>query len=206
MKNATFRFILIVMHLVIATGFAHAIESALPISDKEMVERLTRLEEGQKGLNQRIESLEKSVDHRFESVDQRFESLEKSMDQRFNSVDRRFESLEKSMNQRFESLEKTMDQRFESMDQRFESQENATYFLGGLIIALFAAMFGFMLWDRRAFMRPLEKSVEKTKKDVQDLQEAQKLTGPKMNRMMEKLKARAKTDDGLAEILQGAPA
>ena len=52
-------------------------ETAPRISDREIVERLTKLEEGQKAIL-------REIDNRFESMDKRFESIEKRFDQLIN--------------------------------------------------------------------------------------------------------------------------
>jgi len=79
---------------------ASAIEVAPRISDKEIVERLSRLEEGQKKLESRIDDLRSEMNSRFESIDKRFESIDK----RFESIDKRFDDLRSEMNSRFDIL------------------------------------------------------------------------------------------------------
>jgi len=53
-----------------------AIERAPRISDKEIVVRLTRLEEGQKNLERRLDDLRSEMNSRFEGVDNRFDALQ----------------------------------------------------------------------------------------------------------------------------------
>jgi len=53
-----------------------AVERAPRISDKEIVERLTRLEEGQKSLERRLDDLRSEMNSRFEAVDSRFDTLQ----------------------------------------------------------------------------------------------------------------------------------
>ncbi len=64
---------------------AMAYDTAPRISDREIIESLAELKQGQKSLNQRFDSLDK----RFESIDKRFESIDK----RFESIDKRFEEM-----------------------------------------------------------------------------------------------------------------
>ena len=75
-------FTLIGLLFCASPGRAPAYETAPPISDREIVERLTRLEEGQKAII-------REMDKRFESMDKRFES----MDKRFQEINARFEQL-----------------------------------------------------------------------------------------------------------------
>lgn len=56
-----------------------AVEQAPRITDREIIERLTRLEEGQKSLGQRSEDLE-------QRMNQRFESLKEDLGQRIEAV------------------------------------------------------------------------------------------------------------------------
>ena len=53
-----------------------AVERAPRISDKEIVERLTRLEEGQRNLERRLDDLRSEMNSRFEGVDNRFDTLQ----------------------------------------------------------------------------------------------------------------------------------
>ena len=55
------------------------IEVAPRITDKEIIERLTRLEEGQK-------SILREMDKRFEAIDKRFEAIDRRFDQLNNLI------------------------------------------------------------------------------------------------------------------------
>ena len=48
--------------------FAQAVEESPRLTDREIIEQLTRLEEGQKALGQRFETLERRVNERFDAV------------------------------------------------------------------------------------------------------------------------------------------
>ncbi len=58
---------------------ARAVEEAPRITDREIIERLTRLEEGQDALGQRLEALERHVDRRLDDLEQRLDGLERLM-------------------------------------------------------------------------------------------------------------------------------
>jgi len=60
---------------------AVAVETAPHISDREIVERLTRLEEGQKAI--------------LREMDKRFEEMDKRLDARFDAMDKRLEDMNK---------------------------------------------------------------------------------------------------------------
>ncbi len=64
-------------------------EVAPHISDRKIVERLTRLEEGQAGLREELKQSRADMDARFTSIDARFTSI----DARFTSMDAQFDRL-----------------------------------------------------------------------------------------------------------------
>jgi len=59
------RWMAVILGLILLAGWvtpALAVEGNLTISDREIIERLTRLEEGQKSLEKRIDGLDKRID------------------------------------------------------------------------------------------------------------------------------------------------
>ncbi len=75
--------VVIIISLVIALfipSLALAIETTPRISDREIVERLTKLEEGQKRLNEGLKVILREMDKRFEAIDKRFEDMSAQFD------------------------------------------------------------------------------------------------------------------------------
>ncbi len=85
------------MAILLVPTVAAAVEKAHRITDREIVERLTRLEEGQKALNMRFDD----VNSRFDDVNSRFDDVNR----RFDDVNSRFDDLRAEMNERFNSLQ-----------------------------------------------------------------------------------------------------
>ena len=71
---------LAIFSLLLAAPRVHAVEVAPRISDREIIEALAQLREGQKALNDKIDAQSALMDQRFEAVDQRFEQLDKRLD------------------------------------------------------------------------------------------------------------------------------
>jgi hypothetical protein len=68
--------IMLITSLSILPSVLFAIEKAPRISDREIIERLTRLEEGQKNLEKRLDDVHKRIDDlRFE-MNKRFDTLQ----------------------------------------------------------------------------------------------------------------------------------
>lgn len=90
----TLRLFLFTVLLGLAPAYGWAVEVEPRISDREIVERLTRLEEGQKALGQRIDGVERSLG-------QRIDEGQKALGQRLDGVER-------SLGQRIDELRETM--------------------------------------------------------------------------------------------------
>ena len=120
--------------LLFFPALAVAVDTAPKITDREIIERLTRLEEGQKAILREINTRFESIDTRFESIDTRFESI----DTRFESIDTRFESIDKQLDRQYQLILGIM----------------------GIFAAMFASTIGFALWDRRTMIRPFEIKVK----------------------------------------------
>jgi len=164
--------IILVFFLIlwVMPAIVSGIEVAPRITDKEIIERLTRLEEGQK-------SILREMDKRFEAMDKRFEAIDK----RFESIDKRFESIDK----RFESIDK----RFEVMDRRFDQLNNLIIGIIGAFSAIVAVTIGFAIWDRRSMIRPFEDKVEELRKTDQKFLEILKTLAREDKKLAEVLKS-----------------
>ncbi|CAN2039155.1 conserved hypothetical protein [Candidatus Magnetomoraceae bacterium gMMP-15] len=122
-----------------------AVEKALRITDREIIEKLTELKSGQETINVRLEQVDKrfeelrsDVNVRFEQVDKRFEEFRSDMNTRFEQVDKRFEQVDK----RFEELRSDMNARFEQLF-------NLMLWGFGILFTGIFGLIGFVIWDRR---------------------------------------------------------
>ena len=91
---------LLLLPLLLAAVPGQADEVAPRITDREIVERLTCLEEGQKNLDKRLSDMQTFNEQMFATMDQRFASI----DQRFASIDQRFTDLQNTMLSLFGAL------------------------------------------------------------------------------------------------------
>jgi len=79
---------------------AFAVDVAPRIGDREIIESLAELKEGQRALNQRLDDLTSSTDRRFDDMNKRFDDVNK----RFDDMNKRFDD----MNRRFDTLQATL--------------------------------------------------------------------------------------------------
>ncbi len=148
---------------------APAVERAPRISDREIIESLAQLKAGQTLLQQRLESLQREMDKRFEAADKRFEAVDK---------------------------------RFEAMDRRIGDLHSTLIAFFGAMMAILVALFGYIVWDRRTALRPVQDRLERLETEViQDL-ELHHAAGSRFERLFQALRALAREDDRLAGVLR----
>ncbi len=171
---------LFVLLLILVAPAATAVEIAPRISDREIIESLTELKAGQNALEAKMDQRFEAVDQRFESMDKRMESMEASFNQRFESMDIRMESMEDSFNQRFSFLE-------------------------NLIMVVIAGIFGligYIVWDRKTALRPVEERLIKLEHELHRDLEIQHEDGSRLTRLVKVLREMAKQDEKLAGVLR----
>ena len=107
-----------------------------------------------------------------------------------------------AVDQRFEQMQNTMDQRFAQSEQRFNQMHNTLLTLFGTLGALIVALFGYIVWDRRTALKPLEERFNALEKDlVYDLQLRDE-NGSRLTRLIKALRELAQTDPQVAGVLK----
>ena len=95
--------------------------------------------------------------------------------------------------EKVESLRNEMNARFEGMDAKLganNSKFEPLYWMIGLVFALMLFMFGYMIWDRRTALHPLQKNSYKHDE--------------RLNRLENITREQAKRDPSFAEVLRAA--
>ena len=126
-----------VLALLVLSSPAWAVEPAPALTDREIVERLTRLEEGLQGVRDAIQQLRADI-----------QQLRADM-----------QHLREDMNRQNQHLR-------EDMDKQFARQFRLTLAVLGAFTALVVAIIGFALWDRRTMIRPFERTVRSLEEDL----------------------------------------
>lgn len=186
---------LLLFIVVLVSGSAFAVEVAPRISDREIVDRLIRLEEGQRSMQRQM--------------DDRFSAMQKQMDNRFSAmerqVDNRFSAMERQVDDRFSAMEKQVDNRFSAMEKRMELMEQwisermeAQWHLTLVLIAAILGLVGFVVWDRSTALKPLERRFDRIADDL----ELESPGGSKLTRLVGALRELAPEDRRLADVLR----
>ena len=124
---------------------ASAADAAPAASDEN---RLIRLETKVDALNDRLAGIEKRMDR----MDQRMDRIEQRMD-------RLEQSLRADMDRRFQELRTDMNSQFERLNDLLIG-------LCSIFGLLVVALFGFVFWDRRSMLRPLESNMRRLEGDL----------------------------------------
>ena len=130
-------------------------------------DRIMRTEE-------KVQSLRNEMNTKFEAMYSKFEA----MDSKFESIDSKFEA---------------MDSKFEAMDTKFEAMNSkieTLYWGFGIMIALMLFLFGYIIWDRRTALNPIQNK-------TMNLEE-------RLNKIEFAYREQAKSDPGFAKILRHA--
>ena len=126
-----------IVGLLLLPGPLWAVEVAPALTDREIVERLTRLEEGLNGVGAQIDLLRADIAQLREDMSQ----------------------LREDMNAQNRQLR-------EDMNLQFTYQFQLTLGLLGAFTVLVAATISFALWDRRTMLRPVEERVKALEADL----------------------------------------
>ena len=114
-------------------------------------------------------------------------ALEVRMDQRFEAVD-----------QRFEAFQQQIDQRFEAVDQQLDK-------IWALMLVMIAGIFGligYIVWDRKTALRPVEQRIMALEAEFHRDLEIQHEDGSRLTRLVKVLREMAKSDEKLADVLR----
>lgn len=148
---------------------ALAADTIPAVSDEN---RLIRLET-------KVDALIDLLNQRMDHLNQRMDHLEQRMDRIEQSLDRRFQELRTDMNSQFDRL-------------------NALLIgLCSVFGLLVVALFGFVLWDRRSMLRPLEADMRRLEGDL-----ATKGSKTRLDATVNALRAWAQENHQLAAVLK----
>ena len=166
-----------------------AVEAAPALTDREIAERLTRLEtrldEGLQGLRADIQQLRADTDKQNQQLRA---DIDKQNQQLRADIDKQNQQLRADMGQLREDMNRQNQQLREDMFR-------LTVTLLGAFTALVAAIIGFALWDRRTMLRPLERTVT-------DLSEDLSSNRQRLEALLDALRALGQRNPEVARVLK----
>ncbi len=169
-----------------------AVETAPRISDREIVERLTRLEAGQGHLASTIEANAAATDQLRTEMQGQLQQLRAEMQGQL-------QQLRAEMQGQLQQLRAEMQGQIEQLrtDMNAQFGRLAQLMLGvvGAFAAIVAATLGFALWDRRTMVRPFESRVQAVEEELTRNREH-------LHSLLEALRSLGHQDEKVAAVLR----
>lgn len=113
--------------------------------------------------------------------------IEERMETKFHEIDNRFAQIDK----RFEQIDK----RFEQIERRLDRLEDLFFNTTLILLGSMLTLIGFILWDRRTFLKPIENQLNEIREQTLSNHE-------KTEKIIQLLKERALYDEQLKELLK----
>ena len=185
-------FALLLLLTLLCPGRVAAVETAPRIADREIVERLTKLEAGQAHLTAALEANTAAINQLRADVQTHSQQLRQDMNalgqQLRQNIDTQNEQLRQDMNALGQQLRQDMNAQFDRLSQLM---------LGilGAFTALVVVTIGFALWDRRTMTRPFEDKVKIVEDELSKNRE-------RLHALLEALRSLGQSDKQLAEVLR----
>ncbi len=202
---------------------ASAVEVAPRISDREIIEALAQLREGQKTLNARIDALDQKIDTevaglhqkidiKTAALDQKIEAQGKALNVRMDALEARIDALDQKIDTTAAALNEKIDAQGAMMQARFadlqKSMEQSMGYLWAVMVVMLAGIFGligFVVWDRKTALKPLEQRMVRLEQEVHEVHtELQAQHGEEglLHRIVQALRALAAEDERIARVLR----
>ena len=206
---------------------ALSLEVAPRLTDREIIESLAELKQGQRDINARFEGVDKrfddlrfdmnkqfdhvngriddlrlDMDKKFDHVNGRIDDLRLDMNNKFDHVNGRIDDLRLDMNKRFEGIDKRIDDLRFDINKRMDSNHQTMLAMFGTLVTLIVALFGYIAWDRRTLVRPLQEKLNLLEhvqtREIQTLQEQ----SSRLENLLNVLRELAHKDEKLASVLR----
>ena len=103
----------------------------------------------------------------------------------------RMEVKIEEMGKRFDQI----DRHFDQIDKRFEMMEGKYQWQFGLLLGAMFLLFGFILWDRRTFLKPFQIKMEEVETSLQNEK-------TKTEKLLATFRELAKEDTKVAQVLK----
>ena len=171
---------------------ASAVEVAPRISDREIIEALVELRGTLKAQEQKTEQQFKAQEQKTE---QQFKAQEQKTEQQFKAMDQKIEL-------KFQAVDQKIELKFQTVDQQISSLTNMLLTFFGAIVSLIVALFGYIAWDRRTMVKPLEERMERIEFELHRDLEIQHPEGSRITRFINALRDLTESDERVAVVLR----
>ncbi|MFO7883242.1 MAG: hypothetical protein R6U68_00330 [Desulfobacteraceae bacterium] len=173
-----------------------AVDVAPRISDREITEKLARLEAGQKALSEKVSDLR--TDMRSGQ-----DALRAEMKSGQDALRAEMKSGQQALSERVSDLRAEMKSGLEALHKRQDDSNNTMLFIFGSLISLIVALFGYIAWDRRTMVRPVMDQVNRLELQISKDLDFDHSDGSLVKRQLQALQQYAGKNPEFAEIMRG---
>lgn len=167
--------------MLLMPALSGAIETAPPLSDREVIERLTRVEEGQKALQQEMQQLRTDMNMQMQQLRQ--------------EVSGQVQQLRQEVSGQIQQLRTEMQQLRQDMNAQFSYVFQLMVGMLGAFAAIVAVTISFALWDRRTMIRPFESKVKVIEEELSQNRQ-------RFHALLEALRVLGQKDKQVADVLK----
>ena len=173
---------------LLCSGQVAAVETAPRIADREIIERLTKLEAGQAHLAAAIEAHTAALNQLRTDMQTQGQQLRHDMNQLRQDMQAQNQQLRQDMQAQNQQLRQDMQAQFDRLYQLMLG-------LLGAFTALVVATIGFALWDRRTMVRPFEDKVKVIEAELGKNRE-------RLHSLLEALRSLGQNNKQVADVLR----
>ncbi len=177
-----------------------AVEIAPRITDREITDKLTRLEVGQEALRSEIKSSQEALRSEMKSSQ---EALRSEMKSSQEALSVRLSDLRAEMKSNNEALRSEIKSSNEALNMRLNDSYNTMLVFFGSLVTLIIALFGYIAWDRRTMVKPVIDQVNRLERKVLDDLDLDHSDGSILRRQLQALRQFAGKNPEFAEIMRG---
>ncbi|MBF0622649.1 MAG: hypothetical protein HQL54_12050 [Magnetococcales bacterium] len=189
---------------------AEAVNVAPRISDREIIESLAQLKEGQKQLSIRIDDLRAEMKENVTTLraemKENVTTLRAEMKENVSTLRAEMKgnatTLRAEMKAGMDGLRREMNIQSNQANQRMDRMHTTMLTLFGALVTLIVALFGYIAWDRRTMMKPFQERLGLLEKELHQDLDLQHPEGSRITRMLHALRELAKQDEKVATILR----
>ncbi|MEO5333990.1 MAG: hypothetical protein H7839_18410 [Magnetococcus sp. YQC-5] len=157
-----------------------------------------RIEDFHLSLKGEIKAGQDKTNQRFDDTNKRFDDINK----RFDDINKRIEEINLSLNKRIDDLTLSINKRIDDTNKRIEDLHHMTVTMFGALLGVMVAFIGFVLWDRRTLMKPLEERIVQNTHAIKTNQEFIQIHSNLLNQFTQIFREMAKKDPELSVILR----
>ena len=187
--------LLLLLQFILPSASSLAIDAAPPISDREIIEKLVRLESGQDALNHRITDLRSEM-----KAGQ--DALRSEMKAGQEALRSEMKAGQEALNHRITDFRSEMKAGQEALSKRLDDSNSTMLAFFGAIITLIVALFAYIAWDRRTMIKPVINKLDQLERNVVNDLDLHHSEGSLVRRQLKVLREYARHNPEVAEIMR----